>query len=572
MNLTRQFYEQTLASGKRILEEFEKETENAYQTNCNFLMKTLHDNADTEYGRKYGFATIGSVEEYQKRVPVIVYDNIAEQIERMAAGEKNVLTAYPFNHMNDTSGTVGNAKLVPMTKPQTDIFMRYDYLLGMGNMNRYLDDRWKDGRCFGTSEGTHRVLPSGITRGSASSVMAQVMQGGVDAYDKQMRLLFTSPTEASIPKPGDNTKYIHSRFALMDGGITGIITGFFSQVVLYLSYITDNYEMLIDDIEKGTISEGIELAPETRASLLAKISPMPERAAELRRIFRNGSDIRWIPEVWPDLMYIRGVGADGFSVYDRIIKERYGGDKVKCFYSGLSASEVLTSACVEPDSPSSAMLPGSAFFEFLPVDAGDDFTQIVTMDKVEVGKIYELIATNACGFYRYRTSDAVKVTGFYNSSPRIEFMYRTNRTINMVGEKVTEKDLQWTVEKTCNELNLNLSDFSVYADQQSVPGQYVFLVELFRQPADLDRKHFAEVLEKNMCEASFIYKYELGAGNIAPLKVLFLQPETNFLYRDMMVMRGASPSQLKPVRIIMNERQRRFFFRLVEDDFNENDK
>ena len=147
----------------------------------------------------------------------------------------------------------------------------------------------------------------------------------------------------------------------------------------------------------------------------------------------------------------------------------------------------------------------------------------------------------------------------------LEFMYRTNRTINMMGEKVTEKDLQWVVENTCDELGLSLADFSVYADQQTVPGQYVFLVELFRQPADLDRVLFAEVLQKYMAEASYIYGYEVKTGNIASLKVLFLQPETNFLYRDMMVMRGSSPSQLKPVRIIMNERQRRFFFRLVED-------
>jgi hypothetical protein len=32
----------------------------------------------------------------------------------------------------------------------------------------------------------------------------------------------------------------------------------------------------------------------------------------------------------------------------------------------------------------------------------------------------------------------------------------------------------------------------------------------------------------------------------------------------MMVMRGASMNQLKPVRVIMNERQRKFFFSLIQ--------
>ena len=48
-------------------------------------------------------------------------------------------------------------------------------------------------------------------------------------------------------------------------------------------------------------------------------------------------------------------------------------------------------------------------------------------------------------------------------------------------------------------------------------------------------------------------------------EVLILQPETGLLYRDMMVYRGANPSQLKPVHVISNERQKKFFFRLVEE-------
>ena len=48
-------------------------------------------------------------------------------------------------------------------------------------------------------------------------------------------------------------------------------------------------------------------------------------------------------------------------------------------------------------------------------------------------------------------------------------------------------------------------------------------------------------------------------------EVYFLQPETSLLYRDMMVFKGASMNQLKPVRVIMNERQRKFFFALIQE-------
>jgi hypothetical protein len=48
-------------------------------------------------------------------------------------------------------------------------------------------------------------------------------------------------------------------------------------------------------------------------------------------------------------------------------------------------------------------------------------------------------------------------------------------------------------------------------------------------------------------------------------EVYFLQPETSILYRDMMVFRGASMNQLKPVRVIMNQRQKKFFFGLLQE-------
>ena len=60
-------------------------------------------------------------------------------------------------------------------------------------------------------------------------------------------------------------------------------------------YIDKNYELLIDDIEKGTISESISLPEDCRESLQKKIKPMPERAAVLREIFKDGPNLQYIP-------------------------------------------------------------------------------------------------------------------------------------------------------------------------------------------------------------------------------------------------------------------------------------
>ncbi|MBQ6504788.1 MAG: GH3 auxin-responsive promoter family protein [Flexilinea sp.] len=547
--------------GKAAYEQILREFDHGPETNTALLMKILDDNKDTEYGKRYGFADIKSIEEYQQNVPVITYEDIHPLIRRMEDGEKNILTAYACNHFNLTSATSGEPKHIPMSREQTDVFLKYDKLYKDGLKAVSLDPSWMEGRAFSTSEGQHLTLPNGITIGDASSVMANYIRGGKATIGSALETLYTSPIEATLPVPHTDTRYIHARFALMDRDITGIVSGFYSLVLSYLKYIADNYELLINDIEKGAIHPDIILTEETRASLLSKIAPLPERAAELREIFKNGADFCFIPRVWPKMIYITGVGKDGFSVYDRIIKENYSGGCLKNIYSGVNASEGLWSVPAGIDVEDSIMAPDSAFFEFLPVDAGDDFTRCVTMAEVEPGKTYELIVTNLCGLYRYRTSDAVEVTGFQGNTPMIRFMYRVNRTINMVSEKTTEKAIQMAVEGAMQELGLELSDYSFYPDTDSLT--YVFLVEPMKEEVGVSEQQLAETLMRQMRHLNEDYAHYVDEGLVPPPAAHWLQPQTMKLYRDLMIFKGASANQIKPVRVIINEDQKKFFFGLI---------
>lgn len=280
--------------GENTLIEFIEETKKPYNVTIDLLLKILDDNKDTEYGKKYNFAEIHSVEDYQKNVPIITYDDISGYIERMLKGESNILTAYSYNHMNETSGTVGKPKAIPMTDMQSEIFGKYNNFIMYGVLNKYVDEKWKKGRCFCTSSGTCKKLESGITVGEAAAKMAEYVKGGIDEVEKMYTTMYTSPIEGLIPAQGSDTKYIHSRFALEDKNVRGIVTGFYSVAVLYLQYIADNYELLINDIEKGTISDEINMPDEVRSSLLSKIKPNPERAKELREAFKNGSNYPFV--------------------------------------------------------------------------------------------------------------------------------------------------------------------------------------------------------------------------------------------------------------------------------------
>lgn len=545
-------------------EAFQAETRDPFGVNEKLLLEILRDNRDTEYGRRYDFASIRSYQDYREKVPVISYSDIEQSVERMLDGEKNILTAYAFSHMNETSGTVGKAKLIPMTDRQTQVFLKYNKHYMDAFYAEKMGEDWMKGRIFCTSQGKHRTAPSGITVGDASSKMAEYVQGGREVLDTMLRTLYTSPVEATIPDLGTDTKYIHARFALADASVTGIVSSFYFLVVQYLHYIAENYGLLIDDIEKGTIDDSVDLPPEVRASLMKKITPMPERAGELREIFRNGSDFRFVSKVWPHMQFIMGVGGDGFSIYADTVRRSYADESVRFIYSGITASEGLWSVPVELESEDGALVPGSAFMEFLPVGAGNDFSQCVTMDKLETGKTYELIITNLCGFYRYRMSDAVQVTGFYNRTPRVRFMYRVNRTINLAAEKTTEKALQQAVEATARELGFDLSDFTVYPDAEAIPPRYAFLFQPPVPVTGIDTSMLAETVNRHMCEANAVYDENLKDHSMQKCVAYWLQPESTFLWRELQIMKGRSSGQLKPPRIIMDESQKKFFYILRE--------
>ena len=106
----------SVAEGTKALADLEKQSIHAMAENEAFLMKLLQDNKDTEIGRKYDFASIKTIEEYQKRLPVTIYDDYAGyMIRNIHNNEDNLMTAYPIKVYCETSGSLGNPKIVPMT-------------------------------------------------------------------------------------------------------------------------------------------------------------------------------------------------------------------------------------------------------------------------------------------------------------------------------------------------------------------------------------------------------------------------------------------------------------------------
>ena len=363
--------------------------------------------------------------------------------------------------------------------------------------------------------------------------------------------------------------YIYNiyRFALMDEDVTFIFSVFFSINVSQLAYLQKNWRVIVDDIEKGIISESIPLKSELRQELASLIKPMPERAAYLRRQFEQGFDDTLFRRLWPHLTVVCSIGNASFKPAADYVRGFSLG--VPFDFSIYGASEALVAACWQLESTDMQLLTDSCFYEFIPAETGtEDPARLLTLDQLEEGEKYEVLITTQAGLYRYHLKDVIEVKGFRNRVPLISFVYRKGQLFNIAGEKFSEEDARNTIEMLEKAHGVTVDHWLFYQDDSVMPSRYSLVVE---SDADLDWDACIDELEGYMGVCNKRYPSQRAKAFISRLIVQHQQPGTHDAWAARCVEQGASAAQVKPVHSLDNEAKREFFLsRLVPSEQQEN--
>ncbi|KAL2320910.1 hypothetical protein Fmac_029879 [Flemingia macrophylla] len=217
-----------------------------------------------------------------------------------------------------------------------------------------------------------------------------------------------------------------------------------------------------------------------------------------------------------------------------------------------------------PETTRFVILPTAAYFEFLPFNMNDDndaCKETVDISSVEVGKMYEVIVTTYRGFYRYRLGDIVRVSGFHNSSPQVEYVMRAPKT---PSEIVTEKDLISAVENFQHALkgamtmtmSIEIVEFASFLDQESRPKQMKVFVEVQEESKFLEDKQEESVKIFRSCISSLesglgaMYKVQRDKGQLGKLMIFIIRPGSFDQLSELAIKNGTSASQYKPPKII----------------------
>lgn len=549
--------------GDISLMEIEHYTKDPMQAQTKLLKKIIRRSKNSELGRKFDFVGINSIEDFRRKVPLTTYEDYAPLVDRMIENkEKNLMYTGPNIRYCSSSGSVGKPKILPKS----------------------VEDLWKM-QCIGFScsvaTAAHWVKKEkNITMPSSMGPLVLILSGHRLEDGKQcngagqvpltylkpiMKFFCTSPTSLLFPEHEEqlDTSYLQLRFALENRDVTYLGSLVVTLLTTMFDYLEENWQMLCDDIEKGIINPSVKITPELYAEYSKMLKPNPERAAELRAEFEKGFDTPIAPRIWPKLVWAYGMIGSTLQVYvDKLRKSI--GDDIPLHNMGYAAAEGYFAMPTELNVNDSVLLPHSVFFEFIPVNDDEEDeneeARTVLIDKLEVGKKYEVVVTNLSGLYRYRLEDVVKVTGMYNNTPRIEFLYRRNLSMNVANEKTTTQMVDFSAKNAAEQCGVSFTGYSFYSDYSTKPPRYCMLAEPAEEISEEKRQEIIDALDEQFKQVNEKYFKYRRWGMLNRPEVLLLKEKTYWDYREFLRNKGVVLNQIKPVTVINSKERRDFFF------------
>ena len=557
--------------GDVSLAEFNHYSKDPMSAQEGTLKKILHRNRNCELGKKYDFATIDTIGEFQRRVPLTTYKDYEHLVDRMLENkEKNIMFSGPNIRYCSSSGSVGKPKLLPKSVKDLWNMQCIGVSCSVATAAHHLK---KMGKKMPAQMGPLVLVLTGhkAQDGKKCNGAAQIPL----SYLKPIIPTFsTSPVSLLMPEHEEllDTSYLQLRFALENRDVSYIGSMVVTLVTQMFDYLEENWEMLCDDIEKGIINPNIKITPELRKRYSRMFKPNPTRAAELRKEFEKGFDEPIAPRIWPKISWAYGMVGSNLSVYVRKLR-KYIGD-IPLHNMGFAAAEGFFAMSTELDVNDSVLLPHCIFFEFIPVNDGEDDDEnkddenikTLLINQLEVGKKYEIVVTNFSGLYRYRMQDVVKVTGMYNKTPRVELLYRENLSMNVANEKTTTDMVDFCAKETAAAMGNEFVGHSFYADYSTKPPRYCMLAEAKNPVSEEERQKYIEILDEKLKGVNEKYFKYRRWGMLNTPEVLFLKEKTYWDYREMLRSQGVVLNQIKPVTVINTPEREQFFFSHVITD------
>jgi len=451
---------------RRQWTRWEELTNRPQDTQDRLLLRIITRNRSTRFGGDHRFDAIHTLRDYRKQVDIGDYERLRPYMERAKNGEANTLTEEPIVMFTMTSGSTGEPKLIPVTETsrrnhrQLTRFWYYRALVDHPDLF--------SGKLLGVvSPAIEGRTAGGIPFGSASGLVYQSSPSWIQNAN-------AAPREIAEVKDFEAKYYLTMRLAL-EHDITFLGTPNPSTILKLVESVNQNKYEIIKDICDGTLTARCNLQPEMRAALAGRLRKNPARAKRLESLIKNDGTLR-PKEYWPRLQ-LMGCWKGG-TVGVRL-KEfaRWFAKATPVRDLGYMASEAQMTLPISDEGSAGILAINENFYEFIPEsEIGSPAPTTLTCAEIEKGASYYLVLTTPAGLYRYDINDIVRVAGFYNQTPLIEFVCKGRDVTNITGEKLHVNHVIQAMAQAQNAARMAVQHFRACADVEK--SRYSFFVEL----------------------------------------------------------------------------------------------
>ncbi len=475
------------------------------------LTAILRAASSSAFFREHQLRADLSLAELREALPVRTHAELSSWLDRVEAGNLDVLTGGKVVHLVETSGTTGRPKRLPVNaawSASCNVAQRL-WMLGL----------LRDDEALAGGKALSIVSPAEHARS----------KGGLPIGSNTGRIFLDQPwwtrRRAAVPyvvctiADPEIRAYTLLRHAI-GKDIRSWTTANPSTILMYARHLTGWWEALRQDAADGTLCCGPAAA-------------LP--SADRRRLSNGLQRVRLGDDPHPAAIWpLRRIncwtgGAAGFFL-EKLPAAL--GAPVPVREVGIHASEGTFAFTVDDGDPVAWL--GGHVLEFR-----DESGSVCFGWEVQVGVEYELIVTTEAGLWRYAMGDIVRVTGWLGRAPRLVFVRKAGSFLNATGEKVTENHVIAAAGRA-----FSGSAAFCAAIEWSDPPRVVVAVE-GAVSGDFDRELSMENLE---------YANKRATGRLAPANAVRVPAGTFARWRARRIADGAPEAQLKDPVILDHER------------------
>ncbi|XP_010539260.1 PREDICTED: indole-3-acetic acid-amido synthetase GH3.6-like [Tarenaya hassleriana] len=556
---------------KKKLQFIEDVTMKAEEVQRRVLEEILKRNAKVEYLKRHGLDGRSDRESFKRVMPVITYEDIQPDINRIANGDNfPILCSKPISEFLTSSGTSGGErKLMPTIEEELDRRSLL-YSLLMPVMSQFVPGLDKGKGMYFLFIKSEAKTPSGLLARPVLTSYYKSSHFKERPFDPYTN--YTSPNETILCPDSYQSMYSQMLCGLCQRmEVLRVGAVFASGFIRAIKFLEKHWPELACDIRTGILSAQIT-DPSVRGAVDKILKPDPKLADFIENECGKESWQGIITRLWPNTKYVDVIVTGTMSQYIQTLDYYSNGLPLVCtmYASSECYFGVNLRPICKPSEVSYTLIPTMAYFEFLPVHRNNGVTNSINLPKsltereqkelvdlvdVKLGQEYELVVTTYAGLYRYRVGDVLRVTGFKNKAPQFSFICRKNVVLSIDSDKTDEVELQNAVKKAVTHLvpfEATLSEYTSYADTTTVPGHYVLFWELtLKGQTPIPPSIFEDCCLTIEESLNSVYRQgRVSDKSIGPLEIKIVEAGTFDKLMDYAISLGASINQYKTPRCV----------------------